>query len=60
MWDLAGDQPGFEEASRALYAKKFDTFSELISGWPVGIREQLERFTNRARSVGPQETSAPT
>ena len=57
MWDMAGDQPGFEEASRALFAHNFDTFAQLVSEWPAGIREQLERFTSRARSVEHQEPS---
>ena len=59
MWDMAGDQPGFEEASRALFAQNFETFAQLISDWPVGIREQLERFANRARLVGARDTNAP-
>ena len=59
MWDMAGDQPGFEEASRSLYAQNFDAFAELISDWPAGIREQLQRFTNRARPVELPETPTP-
>ena len=51
MWDMAGDQPGFEEASRSLFARNFDSFDQQIAEWPAGIREQLERFTSRARSV---------
>lgn len=50
MWDLAGDQPGFEEASRTLFRQDFDAFTQLISDWPVGIREQLARFLDRTRS----------
>ncbi len=59
MWDMAGDQPGFEEASRALFAQNFGTFAQLISDWPVGIREQLHRFASRARHTEPNETSGP-
>ncbi len=59
MWDMAGDQPGFEEASRALFAQNFETFARLISDWPVGIREQLERFTNRARPAGVRDATPP-
>ncbi len=32
---LAGNQPGFEEASRALYAGDCDRFEELTEPWPV-------------------------
>ena len=66
MWDIAGDQPDFEEATRALFAQDFDTFAQLVSRWPSSIREQLERFTKRARhsdasgaSVPPGEQTAP-
>ena len=51
MWDIAGDQPGFEDASRALFAKDFKLFVERISRWPEGVRAQLKRFTERARSL---------
>lgn len=51
LWDMAGDQPGFEEATRALFAQDFDGFDERITGWPVGIREQLDRFIARARNA---------
>ena len=55
MWDMAGDRPGFEEAARSLFAQDFDTFAQLISEWPIGIREQLERFTRRTRPAEPEE-----
>ena len=49
MWDIAGDHPGFEEASRALFAHDLDGFEARIAEWPQDIREQLLRFTARAR-----------
>jgi hypothetical protein len=51
MADMAGDQPGFEEASRALFARDLDAFAERIATWPAGLREQLERFVARSRTV---------
>ena len=54
MWDMAGNQPGFEEASRSLFAQDFDTFARLISDWPAGIQEQLARYTNKARHIEPR------
>ncbi|MBT5861266.1 MAG: DUF2239 family protein [Alphaproteobacteria bacterium] len=51
MWDLAGDSPGFEEAARALFNQDFDAFATHISEWPKGVREQLKRFTDRARAA---------
>ena len=49
LWDAAGDQPGFEGVTRALYAGDFDEVEAGVSGWPEGIRGQLARFLARAR-----------
>jgi hypothetical protein len=38
MWNMAGDLPGFEEATRALYRKDTATLRELIAAWPADIR----------------------
>ncbi len=40
---VAGDLPGYEEASRALYARDGQRFRELTDGWPEGIRCYIER-----------------
>jgi len=39
MSAIAGDLPGFEEATRALFADDRARFGELIAGWPHDIRE---------------------
>lgn len=39
MSALAGDLPGFEEASRALFAHQRVRFGELIAAWPADVRE---------------------
>ena len=44
MWAMAGNLPGFEEASRALYAGDQRRLEELIRDWPQDIREHLERL----------------
>lgn len=49
-WDIAGDQPGFEEATRALFAQDFKAFDRHIASWPAGLREQLERLLRPART----------
>ncbi|MFC5458690.1 DUF2239 family protein [Massilia niabensis] len=41
MHELAGDAPGFEEASRALFAGDAARFEELVAPWPIGVREHL-------------------
>lgn len=49
MWDIAGDQPNFEEASRVLFARDFERFDEQTREWPEDIRTQLVLFTQPAR-----------
>ena len=39
MSAIAGDLPGFEEASRALFADDPLRFSELIKKWPADVRD---------------------
>ncbi len=43
LWAVAGNQPGFEEASRALYAGDRSTLEDLASAWsddlPVFVKE---------------------
>ncbi len=62
MWDMAGDEPGFEEASRALFANDFTTFEQRIADFPPDVREQLLRFTQRAEAAVRAQTirDAPT
>src|SRR5690242_5597435 len=48
MWAMAGDLPGFEEASRALFAKDQGRLERLIRGWPEDIREHLSRLVQEA------------
>ncbi|MBN3724970.1 DUF2239 family protein [Burkholderia sp. Ac-20379] len=44
MSALAGDLPGFEEASRALFAGEAGDFRERIDGWPADIRAHVLRL----------------
>lgn len=39
MSAMAGDMPGFEEATRALFANDRTTFSALIAAWPADVRD---------------------
>jgi hypothetical protein len=41
---MAGDLPGFEEATRALFAKNHTRFDEQIAQWPVDVREHTSRL----------------
>ena len=39
MSAIAGNEPGFEEASRALFAGNGDGFAAHTQGWPMDIRD---------------------
>jgi hypothetical protein len=41
MHELMGDAPGFEEASRALFAADGERFRGLVADWPEGVRTHL-------------------
>lgn len=41
MSAMAGNEPGFEEAARALFAGNQDRFDEMIRSWPPDVREHL-------------------
>lgn len=45
---LAGDRPGFEEATRALYAGDAPRFAALIAPWPADLRHALTGFAKDA------------
>jgi hypothetical protein len=50
MSTMAGNLPGFEEASRALFADDRRRFGDLIAGWPGDIRDHIVKlaFSDRA------------
>jgi hypothetical protein len=48
MWAKAGDLPGFEEASRALYAGDHDRLRALVRAWPPDVRRHLLALVERA------------
>jgi hypothetical protein len=47
---MAGNLPGYEEASRALYARNKKRFDEFIRGWPKDIRLHAQRLVRGALS----------
>jgi len=44
MSAMAGDKPGFEEASRALFAGKAEMFEECTKAWPEGVRDHVRKL----------------
>lgn len=49
LWALAGNLPGCEEASRALYARDFARFRCLIQDWPPDVANHLSTLAGRAQ-----------
>ena len=44
MSAIAGDLPGFEEATRALFAGDGERFAELLRDWPADVRDHAQRL----------------
>jgi hypothetical protein len=47
MSAMAGNEPGFEEAIRALFAGKVERFGEMVEPWPHDIREHAKKLAAR-------------
>lgn len=41
---MAGNEPGFEEATRALFAVDADRFRAIIESWPVDVRDHATKL----------------
>jgi hypothetical protein len=41
---MAGNLPGYEEATRALFGRNRERFDELIRDWPEDIRGHVQRL----------------
>jgi uncharacterized protein len=50
MSAMAGNLPGFEEASRALFADDPRRFGELIAAWPGDIRDHIVKLASSDRA----------
>ena len=48
MSPMAGNLPGFEEATRALFAGDPERFNDLIASWPVDIRDHTKKLAEAA------------
>jgi hypothetical protein len=51
MSAMAGDLPGFEEATRALFANDRARFDECIASWPGDVREYTEKLAFAERET---------
>jgi hypothetical protein len=53
MSAMAGDAPGFEEATRALFAGNASRFAEMSDDWPADVREHARALAARAFGSSP-------
>ena len=47
MSAMAGNEPGFEEATRALFANNRDRFAEMTEAWPRDVRDHARMLAER-------------
>ena len=59
MLVLAGDLPGFEEASRAFYAGNYLAFEELSAAWPRDVGDYVRTLVGRAATLVPGSVAQP-
>ena len=45
LFAMAGNFPGYEEASRALFQDDSQRFADLISAWPEDVRDYALRLS---------------
>lgn len=57
MQAVAGDHPGFEEATRALFARDEEGFVAQTEGWPVDLADQARRMAAGAFEAMPADTA---
>ncbi len=50
---IAGDYPGFEEASRALFAAQPEAFEAQTQAWPEDVRTLARAFAGKAFEAAP-------
>ena len=60
MSTLAGNEAGFEEAARALFAGDRKLFTALIRLWPKDLRAHAEKLADGAFAEEPSPASART
>ncbi len=48
MSAMAGNEPGFEEATRALFAGNRARFDEMVEAWPIDLRDHATKLAAEA------------
>ena len=45
---MAGNEPDFEEATRALFARKEERFNDMVDSWPIDVRDHARTLAAAA------------
>jgi hypothetical protein len=60
MSAMAGNEPGFEEAARALFAGNREGFAKIAEAWPVDVGNHAKKLAFRSfESLASEETPQP-
>jgi hypothetical protein len=59
MTAMAGDLPGYEEASRALFAGEARRLERLVRPWPADLSRHVLRFAREAARLERADAGAP-
>ena len=60
MSTMAGNEPGFEEAARALFAGNREVFAKIAEAWPVDVGNHAKKLALRAfECLAAEQTSQP-
>ena len=57
MTAMAGDLPGYEEATRMLFAGDWTAFDAAVEGWPEGVRDVAREMAQGAWRNGADRAS---
>ncbi len=57
MSAMAGNEPGFEEATRALFGGNQERFAVLVEPWPMDVRSYAKKLAARAFGCSAAEPS---
>ena len=56
---MAGNEPGFEEALRCLFADKREEFDQIVEPWPIDVREHAKKLAAVAFESSKDEQEGP-
>jgi uncharacterized protein len=60
MHALAGNEEGFEDASRSLFAGQLDRLTHDVASWPHDVQAHLLELARRANAAAPADGGAKT